>query len=97
MHELKKLAHELFEIRDNHTKEIQQLREDVKTGTPTSSSNGVDMIQMFPGGDMAAAHEQIAVLEVHRVLTFYSPRSDWVYFAKLADSKLEPCLSSEYN
>lgn len=69
VHELKKLAHELFEVRDTYVKEIQQLKEDAKTGAPTPSSNG-----MFPGRDMAAVHEQNAVLQVHGVL-FASPRS----------------------
>lgn len=62
VHELKKLAHELFEIQDTHVKEIQQLK-DAKTGTLTPTSN--EMTQMLPGGDVAAAREQTAVLQVH--------------------------------
>lgn len=73
MHELKKLAHELFEIRDTHVKEIQQLKEDAKAGTPTPYSNETSMPQMFLGGDMAAAREQTAVLQVHRVFFSIAP------------------------
>eukprot|EP00752_Nemacystus_decipiens_P009407 g8410.t1 len=63
VHELKKLARELFEIRDSHVKEIQQLKKDAKAGTPSPSSNGANVTQMFPGDDVAAARERTAVLQ----------------------------------
>eukprot|EP00903_Cladosiphon_okamuranus_P011049 g10434.t1 len=63
VHELKKLAHELLETRDIHVKEIQRLQEDAKAVTPTQSSDEMSMTQMFSGGDMATAREQIAVLQ----------------------------------
>lgn len=65
MRELKKLAHELFEIRDTHVKEIQQLKEDTKAAAPTPSSDETSMPQMFLGGDTAVTREQSAVLQVH--------------------------------
>ena len=61
MHELKKLAHELFELRDTHLKEIQQLKEHATT---SPASNEMSMSQIFPGGDVAAARDQNAVLQV---------------------------------
>ncbi len=64
VHELKKLAHELFELRDTHVREIQQLKEDATTRASTPASNEMSMDQMFPGGHVAATHDQNAVLQV---------------------------------
>lgn len=81
VHELKKLAHELFEIRDSHVKEIQQLKEDAKTGAPT---------QMVPGGDVAAAREQTTVLQVlTRASYLFSSESASGYLAFCAVLKFE--------
>lgn len=43
MHELKSLAHELFELRDSHLKEIQQLKEDAKLSELAEQGHGAKL------------------------------------------------------
>lgn len=61
VHELKKLSHEMFELRDVHLKEIRQLREEALTRT---SSNATTLSQMFPADEVAEAREEAATLRV---------------------------------
>lgn len=63
VNELKTLTHSLFQIRDDHRREIEQLKEDASTMTSTSPGRA-SMSHLFPTDDVAAAREEAATLQV---------------------------------
>lgn len=68
MRELKKLAHELFQLRDGHLEEIEKLKKCLYDATQCASANEAAMVgnmsEMFPSDEMATAREEAARLQV---------------------------------
>lgn len=72
MRELKKLAHDLSELRGKHLDEIRELKHDRTSEYLTSTSRSSTTRQDRPEDDLPAASRQAVVVQVQ-----YSPRLNW--------------------